>query len=322
MLHVGLRTLLAVALTCIYVPAWTQSWPAKPIRMIVPFAAGGGTDVVARILAKHLSERLGQQVFVENRPGANGIVGMQALLQAPPDGYTIAGVGDGTLVMNPALYAKLPYDTLRDLAPIARTVRFPGMIAVHPSLPVRSIPALIALAKSRPGELTYPSAGVGNASHLAMELFASSTGTRFLHVPYSGTGPAALALIAGHVHVMFNNVQTTMPHVANGKLVALGIGELKRMPSLPDIPAIAESVPGYEMSAWTSVVAPAGTPASVVSRLSTETISVLRLPEVLSYLEKQVLVAAPQGPEEFQQFLKQELVKWSKVIKSAGIKVE
>src|SRR5512134_1597146 len=129
MLHVGLRTLLAVALTCIHLPAWTQSWPAKPIRMIVPFAAGGGTDVVARILAKHLSERLGQQVFVENRPGANGIVGMQALLQAPPDGYTIAGVGDGTLVMNPALYAKLPYDTLRDLAPIARTVRFPGMIA-------------------------------------------------------------------------------------------------------------------------------------------------------------------------------------------------
>jgi tripartite-type tricarboxylate transporter receptor subunit TctC len=196
------------------------------------------------------------------------------------------------------------------------------MIAVHPSLPVRSIPALIKLAKSRPGELTYPSAGIGNASHLAMELFASSTGTRFLHVPYSGTGPAALALLAGHVHLMFNNVQTTMPHVTNGKLVALGIGEARRLPSLPDIPTVAESVPGYEMSAWTSLVAPAGAPAAVVSKLSTEVIAILRLPEVLSYLEKQVLVAAPQTPEEFQQLLKQELTKWSQVIRSAGIKVD
>jgi tripartite-type tricarboxylate transporter receptor subunit TctC len=317
------RVLSIVALTCL-LPSFAaaQAWPAKPIRMIVPFAAGGGTDVVARILARHLPDRLGQQVFVENRAGANGIVGMQALLQAPPDGYTIAGVGDGTLAMNPALYAKLPYDTLRDVAPVARTVRFPGLIAVHPSLPVRTIPALVSLAKARPGELTYPSGGVGNASHLAMELFALSTGTRFLHVPYSGTGPAALALLAGHVHVMFNNVQTTMPHVSSGKLVALGVGELKRMAVLPNLPTIAESVPGYEMSAWTSVVAPAGTPAAVISRLSSEIVAVLRLTEVVAQLEKQVLVAAPQPPEEFQQFLKQELAKWDKVIRTAGVKVE
>jgi tripartite-type tricarboxylate transporter receptor subunit TctC len=224
--------------------------------------------------------------------------------------------------MNPALYAKLPYDTLRDLVPVARTVRFPGMIAVHPSLPARSIPTLVALAKAKPGELTYPSAGIGNASHLAMELFALSTRTKFLHVPYSGTGPAALALLAGHVHVMFNNVQTTLPYVTSGKLVALGIGELKRMKAVPTLPTIAESVPGYEMSAWTSIVAPAGTPAPIVSRLSTEVVAILRLPEVVSLLEKQVLVASPQGPDEFLQFLKQELAKWDKVIKSAGIKVD
>lgn len=296
-----------------------QAWPAKPVRMIVPFAAGGGTDVVARIVAKHLSDRLGQQVYVENRAGANGIIGIQTLLQANPDGYTIAAVGDGTLVMNPALYAKLPYDTLRDLVPVARTVRFPGMIAVHPSLPVRSIPALIALAKARPGDLTYPSAGIGNASHLAMELFAYSTGTRFLHVPYNGTGPAALALLAGHVHVMFNNVQTTMPHVANGKLVALGIGQLKRMDALPQIPAIAEFVPGYEMAAWTGVIAPAGTPAPIVSRLSAEVVAIIRLPDVAAMLEKLVLLPEPQGPDEFLQFIRQELTKWDKVVKSAGI---
>lgn len=296
-----------------------QAWPAKPVRMIVPFAAGGGTDVVARIVAKHLSDRLGQQVYVENRAGANGIIGIQTLLQANPDGYTIAAVGDGTLVMNPALYAKLPYDTLRDLVPVARTVRFPGMIAVHPSLPVRSIPALIALAKARPGDLTYPSAGIGNASHLAMELFAYSTGTRFLHVPYNGTGPAALALLAGHVHVMFNNVQTTMPHVVNGKLVALGIGQLKRMDALPQIPAIAEFVPGYEMAAWTGVIAPAGTPAPIVSRLSAEIVAIIRLPDVVAMLEKLVLLPEPQGPDEFLQFIRQELTKWDKVVKSAGI---
>src|SRR5687767_5663248 len=314
--------LLAAALCSFGASVCAQTWPTKPIRMIIPFAPGGGTDVVGRIVAKHLSDRLGQQVIVENRAGANGIVGMQALLQAAPDGYTIAGVGDGTLVMNPALYAKLPYDTLRDVVPVARTVKFPGMISAHPSLPVRSIPALIALAKSRPGDLTYPSAGIGNASHLAMELFASSTGTRFLHVPYNGNGPASLALLAGHMQVMFNNVQTTMPYVTAGKLRALGVGEPKRMERLPDIPAIAEFVRGYEMAAWTSVVAPRGTPAPLVSRLSSEIVEVMRLPDVAAFLEKQALVPAPQRPDEFLQFMKQELVKWEKVIRTAGIKVD
>ena len=298
-----------------------QAWPSRPIKMIIPFAPGGGTDVVGRIVAKHLAERLGQQVVVENRAGANGIVGIQALLQAAPDGYTVAGVGDGTLVMNPALYAKLSYDTLRDLAPVARTVRFPGMIAVHPSVPARSIPALIALAKARPEELAYASGGLGNASHLAMELFASSTGTRLLHVPHNGTGPAAVALLAGHVQVIFNNVQTTLPYVKQGKLVALGIGEARRMESLPNIPAIAEFVPGYEMTPWTGVVAPGGTPAAIVARLSTEIAAIMRHPEVSALFEKQQLVPAPLGTDEFVQFIRHELVKWDKVIKSAGIKL-
>lgn len=301
--------------------AWAQAWPTRPVRMIIPFAAGGGTDVVGRIVAKYLSERLGQQVVVENRAGANGIVGIQALLQAAPDGYTIAGVGDGTLVMNPALYAKLPYDTLRDLAPVARTVRFPGMIAVHPSLPVRSIPELIALAKAKPEGLAYASGGLGNASHLAMELFALATGTRMLHVPHNGTGPAAVALLAGHVQLMFNNVQTTLPYVKDRKLVALGIGQSKRMEALPNIPTIAESVPGYEMSTWTGVVAPVGTPAVVVARLAEEVAATMRQPEVTALLENQHLVPAPLSATEFAQFLRQELVKWDKVIKVAGIKL-
>jgi tripartite-type tricarboxylate transporter receptor subunit TctC len=318
-----IRSCVVATLLCLGVSAaYGQAWPTKPIRMIVPFAAGGGTDVTARIVAKHLSERLGHQVFVENRPGANGIVGMQALLQAGADGYTLAGVGDGTLVMNPALYAKLPYNTLRDLVPVARTVSFPGMIAVHPSLPVRTIPQLVALARSRPGELSYPSGGVGNASHLAMELFAFSTRTRFLHVPYGGTGPAALSLLAGHTQVMFNNVQLTMSHVATGKLVALGVGQPKRMEALPNIPTIAESVPGYEMAAWTGVMAPAGTPPAVVSRLSNEIVAIMRLPEVTSLLEKQSLVSAPQSSDEFLQFIRLELAKWEKVIKSAGIRID
>src|SRR6202163_4950005 len=208
--------------------------------MIVPYPAGGGTDFIGRLAAKELTERLGQQVFVENRAGANGAIGLQALMQSDPEGYTIASSSDTPLVVNPWLYAKLPYQPLRDFVPVATLVRFPGMLAVHPSLPAHSVAELIALPKAKPGSLAYASAGVGNFSHLAMELFSLSAGVKLLHVPYKGTGPAAVALLAGEVQIGFNNVQTLLPHVQSGKLIALAVAEPKRMPQLPDLPAVAE----------------------------------------------------------------------------------
>ena len=205
-----LAAMLALA-TALPAAAWAQapvqSWPQRSIKMIVPFPAGGGTDFIARLAAKHLSERLGQQVFVENRAGANGAIGLQALMQSDPDGYTISACSDTPLVVNPSLYEKLPYAPLRDFVPVATMVRFPGMLAVHPSVPARSVSERIALAKSKPAALAYASAGVGNFSHLAMELFSQASGVKLLHVPYKGTGPASLALIGGEVQMGFNNVQ-------------------------------------------------------------------------------------------------------------------
>src|SRR5499426_1645918 len=264
----------AVALACL-MPALTaaQSWPQKPIKMIVPFPAGGGTDFIARLAAKHLSQRLGQQVYVENRGGANGAIGLQALMTSDPDGYTIAASSDTPLTVNPALYDKLPYSALRDFIPVATMVRFPGMLAVHPSVPARSVAELIALAKEKPGALTYASAGIGNFSHLAMELFSLQTGVKLLHVPYKGTGPASLALIGGDVQMGFNNVQTLLQNVQAGQLIGLAVAEPKRIPALPDLPAVAETVPGFEMAPWVGILVPARTPKEVIERLSKETLA-------------------------------------------------
>ena len=257
-----------------------QTWPQRAIKMIVPFPAGGGTDFIARLAAKHLSERLGQQVFVENRAGANGAIGLQALMQSDPDGYTISACSDTPLVVNPSLYEKLPYAPLRDFVPVAPMVRFPGMLAVHPSVPARSVSDLIALAKAKPGALAYASAGVGNFSHLAMELFSQAAGVKLLHVPYKGTGPASLALIGGEVQMGFNNVQTLLQSVRAGQLVALAVAEPKRMPALPDLPAVAETVKGFEMAPWVGIVAPARTPKEIVDLLYREIAKAVTQPDV------------------------------------------
>src|SRR5437588_7430900 len=249
-----------------------QNWPQRAIKMIVPFPAGGGTDFIARLAARHLSDRLGQQVFVENRGGANGAIGLQALMASDPDGYTIATSSDTPLVVNPWLYDKLPYSPLRDFMPVATLVRFPGMLAAHPSLPATNVGELIALAKTKPAGVAYASAGVGNFSHLAMELFALATSVKLLHVPYKGTGPASLALIGGEVQVGFNNVQTLLQNVRSGQLRALAVAEPERMPALPEIPAVAEAVPGFTMAPWVGLVAPAKTPPEIIARLSTETL--------------------------------------------------
>jgi len=318
---IGLATTLLLA-CALSQAASAQAWPQKPIKMIIPFPAGGGTDFIGRVAAKHLSDRLGQQVFVENRGGANGGVGLQALMQADPDGYTIGTSSDTPLVVNPWIYDKLPYQALRDFVPVATLVRFPGMLAVHPSVPVKSVAELIALAKAKPGDLAYASAGVGNFSHLAMELFSLATGVKLLHVPYKGTGPASLALIGGEVQMGFNNVQTLLQNVREGQLRALAVAEPQRMAALPDVPTVAETVPGFAMAPWIGIIVPTKTPKEVVARLSQETLAVMRDPEVVKLLNDQQVTPMATGPQEFETLIKTDLAKWEKVVKSAGIKGE
>lgn len=302
--------------------AVAQSWPQKSIKMIVPFPAGGGTDFVARLVARHLSQRLGQQIYIENHGGANGAIGLQLLMQSDPDGYTIGASSDTPLVVNPWLYKKLPYQPLRDFVPVATVVRLPGMLAVHPSVPVRSVAELIALANAKPGSLAYASAGIGNFSHLAMELFSLATGVKLLHVPYKGTGPASMALLSGEIQLGFNNVQTLLQHVQSGKLVALAVAEPQRMPSLPDLPAVAETVSGFEMAPWVGLIVPAGTPKEVVTRLSEETLAVMRDPAIAKLFTDQQLTVMALGPDQFADLIRKDLAKWEKVIKTVGIQLE
>lgn len=302
--------------------ALAQSWPNRPIKMIVPFPAGGGTDFIARLMAKHLSDRLGQQVYVENRGGANGAIGLQALKQSDPDGYTIAASSDTPLVVNPSLQQKLPYNSLEDFIPVATMVRFPGLIVAHPSVPIRSVPELIAAAKAKPGSLAYASAGIGNFSHLAMELFAMQAGVKLLHVPYKGTGPSAIGLVAGEVQLGYNNVQTTLQNIRAGQLVPLGVGEPQRVPVLPDVPTIAETVPGFGMAPWVGIIVPAKTPKEIVDRLNREVTAVMQDQAVIKVLTDQQVTPFALDQQAFTQLVKDDLEKWAKVIKAAGIKVD
>ena len=302
--------------------AAAQPWPQKPIRMIVPYPAGGGTDFIGRLAAKELTERLGQQVFVENRAGANGAIGLQALMQSDPDGYTIAASSDTPLVVNPWLYEKLPYQPLLDFVPVATLVRFPGMLAVHPSLPAHSVAELIALAKAKPGSLAYASAGVGNFSHLAMELFALAAGVKLLHVPYKGTGPASLALIGGEVQMGFNNVQTLLQNVRAGQLRPLAVAEPQRLAILPDVPTVAETVPGFAMAPWVGIIVPARTPDDIVNRLAHASLAVMSDPAVIRLLTDQQVTPMATSTQEFEQLIRSDLERWANVIKTAGIRPE
>jgi tripartite-type tricarboxylate transporter receptor subunit TctC len=243
-------------------------------------------------------------------------------MQSDPDGYTISTCSDTPLVVNPSLYDKLAYAPLRDFVPVANMVRFPGMLAVHPSVPARSVAELIALAKAKPAALSYASAGVGNFSHLAMELFSQATGVKLLHVPYKGTGPASLALIGGEVQIGFNNVQLLLQPAQAGQLVALAVAEPKRMPALPDLPAVAETVPGFEMAPWVGIIAPARTPKEIVERLAQETLAIMHDPQVVKQLTEQQVTPYPLGPDELGALMRSDLDKWAGVIKTAGIKGE
>ncbi len=312
----------AALLGLVPAPAPAQTWPAKPIKLIVPFPAGGGTDFIGRLAAKQLGERLGQTVFVDNRGGANGAIGAQALMQSPPDGYTIAAISDGPTVINPALYPKLAYHPLRDFVPVAMMIKFPSMLTAHPAAGIRTVADLIAQAKAKPGALNYSSGGTGNFSHLGLELLAFQAGIKLTHVPYRGVAPATMALLAGDVQLMYNNVATALEHVRSGKMVAVAVGEAQRLPALPDIPAIAETVPGFEFAAWVGIFAPAGTPKDIVARMSRETAAFLKDPGVTKIFAEQQIVASYRDPEDFARYIRQELDKWAGVIKTLGIKGE
>ncbi len=304
--------------------AIAQTYPTKPIRIIVPFAPGGGADILARLLGPKLSDSWGQPVIVDNRAGAGGIVGTEMVAKAPGDGYVLAMGYIGTHAINPSLYPKLSYDPVKDFAAVALVASIPSILVVHPSVPAKSVQELIALAKSKPGELNYGSGGVGTAPHLAGELFNTMAGVKMVHIPYKGSGPALTELLGGHVSLMFNTMIQTIPHVKAGKLRGLAVTCAKRSAAMPELPTIAESgLPGYEMVGWFGILAPAGTPNEIVTRLNTEINKILNMTDVKDRLA--TLGSEPTGittPEQFGTFIKAEITKWAKVVKESGMKPE
>jgi len=318
--------LIAAATAAIFIaPSATvaQSYPNKAIRMIVPFPPGGGVDFVGRVVGQKLSERIGQQVAIDNRAGANGIVGLQALMSAAPDGYTIAAISAGPLAINPHLYAKLPYNTLRDFTPIANMINFPLMLVAHPSLPVKNVKDLIALAKARPNEITYSHPGIGNTGHIAGEVLNSVGNVKTVGIPYKGTAPSVIAVLSGEAHLTYSSIPTALPHIRAGKLRALGVGNAKRMPSLPEFPTVAESgLPGYEAYAWAGMLGPANMPNDIVQRLARDIIAAVNTKEVTDRMLNEGTVPTPSSPEEFSAYIKSEIRKWGDVVKTANIKVE
>jgi len=298
------------------------SFPAKPIRFISPFAPGGGNDTISRALTQAMAKNIGQSIVVENRPGANTIIGMEIVAKAPPDGYTLI-MTSSSLAINAALYQKLPYDSARAFAPVSLIATTPLIVTVHPSLPAKSIRELISLAKAKPGELFYPVSGVGNISHLAGELFNLLAGVKLVSVPYKGAAPGLNDLLAGRLSVGFNSALAAMPHIKSGRLRVVAVTGPTRVPGMPDIPTVAEAgLPGYEASTWYGVLAPAETPSPIVQWLSVELGRALNGDEVKGGLVAQGLDIVGSAPEQFAAYIRTEMVKWSKVVKAAGMKLE
>src|SRR5262245_59107030 len=292
-----MRTVLSVLAACLPLCALAQAYPAKPVRMLVPFAPGGGVDIAARTVSRHLQERLGQPIVIENRAGANGIIALEALKNSPADGYTLAAASNGPLVINPSMYLKLPYDPVKDFTAIGRLVNFPLLLVAHPSVPAKNVTELIALAKAKPGALAYSSPGIGNGGHLAGELFASMANVDLTHVPYKGTAPAATALLSGEVSLAFSSIPTVLPLVRAGRLRALAVGDAARVQSLSEYPTIAESgVPGYEAFSWGGLIGPAGMPREVVVRLNREISQILRQKDIVEQLAAEGTIPMPGTP--------------------------
>ncbi|CAM9698149.1 unnamed protein product [Phaeothamnion confervicola] len=312
--------LAAALLACASGTAGAQAWPSKPIKLVVPYPPGGSADILARAIGQKLSDGLGQPVVVDNRPGAGTAIGAEATAKAPADGYTIMLGTVSSHAINPAL-TPLKYDPVKDFAPVSLVASIPFVLLVHPSLPAKTVPELIALAKAKPGSLNFSSAGSGTSNHLAGELFKSMTKTFMVHIPYRGSAPALADLLAGQVNLMFDLVLTAQPHVKSGAARALAVTGRERSPALPGVPTVAESgVPGYEVSAWFGFFAPAGTPANVVATLNAETVKAMRLPDLKERLSSQGADAVTSTPEQFAGYVKEELGKWTRVVKASGMK--
>ena len=299
------------------------TYPSRPVRVVVPFPAGGTTDILARAAAQKLSETWGQQAIVDNRPGAGGNIGSELVAKSPPDGYTLLMGTVGTHAINPSLYPKMPYDHVKDFVPVILVAGVPNVLVVNPSLPVNSVQELIAYAKANPGKLNFASSGSGTSIHLSGELFKTMTGVQMTHIPYKGSAPALTDLIGGQVQLMFDNLPSSLAFIKAGKLRALAVTSATRSAALPDVPTIAESgVPGFEASSWFGLLAPAGTPRDIVTKINADTQKWLASPDAKDKLAAQGALAAGGSPEDFAKHIQAESAKWARVVKESGAKVE
>ncbi len=321
----GILATLAIAALGILAPglAWPQAYPTKPVRLIVPFPPGGSTDIVARIVAQKLGERLGQQVVVENRGGAGGTIGTEAVAKAAPDGYTLGVASTSTHAVAPSVYTKLGYDPVKDFAPISLVAVSPYLLVVNPDVQAKSLQEFVAYAKARPGKLNYASAGTGSTTHLAMEMLKSAAGLYIVHIPYNGNGPAGTAVLAGQVEALFGSLPAVLPHAKSGRVRPLAVGTPKRSPALPDVPTVAESgFPGFDASLWLAIMAPAGTPPAIVDRLHKEIVAVIGAPDTADALGKAGAEPLTSTPAELASMVKDGVGKYAKIVKQAGIKAE
>jgi tripartite-type tricarboxylate transporter receptor subunit TctC len=316
-----MKKLFAFALALLVFPALAQTYPTKPVRIIVPFAPGGGSDFIARFMAQRLTESFGSQVIVENKPGAGGVLGIELGVKAPADGYTLTLIASSYTV-NPSVY-KLNFDPVTDITPIIQLSQGPLLVVVNPSLPVKTIKDLIALAKSKPGDVTFASSGQGSVIHLATELFGSMAKVKMNHIPYKGTGPALTDTLAGQTNVFFSSTANAMPHVKAGKLRAVAVTTAKRIPALPEVPTVAESgVPGYDVVLWHGLIGPKGLPRAVVDRINGDVTKSLKLKETAEQLQNDGVAPAGGTPEQFAATIKKEIGVWKKVAAEAGVKAE
>jgi tripartite-type tricarboxylate transporter receptor subunit TctC len=304
------------------IAADAQSYPSKPIRIIVPFPPGGISDVMSRVFGQKFTDAWNQPVIVENRAGAGGNIGTEIVAKSPPDGYTLVMGSIGTHAVNVSLFSKLPYDPVRDFAPVALVIEADGLLVLHPSVPVKTVKDLIALARARPGQLVYASAGNGTAAHLAGELFKSMAKIDLVHIPYKGNVPAISDLVGGQTSMLFATLPTVLPLAKAGKLHALAVTGAQRNPTVPDVPTMADTLPGFEVTNWIALFAPAGTPGDIVAKLNAEIMRIMRLPDVQSRLVNEGAKFTPNTPSEFAAFVKAEITKWGKVIKDSGARVD
>lgn len=317
-----LKTLLFTVLAAVTFNVPAQDYPSRPIRLIVPFAPGGGTDILVRILAPRLTTSLGQQIVVENRPGASSVIGTGEVVRSAPDGYTLLAV-DTSFTVNPSLQPKMPYDSLKDLAPVIHLAAAPVILVVHPSVPAKSVTELVALARSKPGGLSYASGGNGASTHLAGELFKMVAGVDIVHIPYKGTGPAIADVVAGQVQMNFAGISSARQHVDSGRLRAIAVTGARRNSALPDVPTFSEAgLQGVDAGTHWGLLAPAGTPPAVIQKLNAETDRVLQLPEVKARIAELGFDAAGGAPDAWVALIRSEMAKWAKVVKEARIKLD